>query len=488
MPLAPTSFREEGVGQPRIEADWRKSPPLSVGAISATMRKYLGRYTKHFKENERIYANIRARAGTSPKPRYILSDIGIVSNNGINKDKFSWMYLPPVGGAYNVTPQGKIRPWTYIFFHSFGYIWDRYHMGLSRHKGRRGLRKVLAPPGDEFGHHPSRWFAGVKEMTKNPELSRGAARKVSIHFCISRRGDVIVSTDLNDIAWHGGGRFIHPRNNNIVSVGFELEPQRIRLKPYGRAITAPFTTPQMTALAIVCKKLDTWRPTKQVYITRRSATSHNDFAQTKRLAQQHGSGYIQHSDVSPVYVNSAGKRRGGKVDAGAQFNILPGEKARIGSAAWHGEGINSSNGDGDWRGSGWTELWELMKRVRKFRAADQLFVTSIPSVEFALMKEFAEALQKSNSGQRSVLTAAQDRVAGLRRAANMQSRKRRATYAKAMTHGTALSTTVALTTAAVSKVLASFDTSNLKAPTGDVLTYDYETGTWRVGGTDSGSA
>jgi len=488
MTRAPTSYREEGAGQPNIAVDWRKSPPLTAGAVGATMQKYLGSYTRHIRANEHVYANMRTLQGASPKPRYIVSDVGIVSNNGINKNSFSWLYLPPKAGGYKVTPNGVVRPWSFLFIHSFGYTWDAPYMGIDKYAKRKSLHSRLAPPGDDMGHHPSRWFAGIKELTKSPALTRGKPNPVSIHFCISRRGDVVVSTDLNDIAYHGGGRLLHPRkSNNTVSVGFELEPQIVRHFPFGPTHVAPFTTPQMTALAIVCKKLDTWRPTKQVYITRRSAESHKDFAQTLRLATQHGSGYVQHSDVSPVYRNAEGKLKGGKVDAGAQFNILPGERAQVGSAVWNGTGVNAT-GLGEWRNSGWTELWGLMKRVRKFRAADQLFVSKVPDVEFALMKEFAEAVQQSNAGQRATLTSMQDRIAGLRRAANMQSRKRRATYAKALAHGTALSNTVALTTAAVSRSLIAFDLSSLEAPTGDVMSYDYTTGTWRVGGADTGRA
>lgn len=479
-----TRYREEGVGQPQITTDWQKKPPISAGDVGATMRGYYASFSRHFRANERVYANVRAQAGLSPKPRYIISDIGIVSNNGINKDKFSWVYLPPVAGKYNVTPRGVVRPWTFLFMHSFGYVRDYAALGLS---GNRSLQKRLVPPGDEYGHDPKRWFAGIKEVVKFPGYIKGKVRPVSIHFCISRRGDVVVSTDLNDIAWHGGGRLLDAKKrNNTVSVGFELEPQLHRFSPGAQVRVTPFTQPQMIALAIVCKKLTTWRPIKQVYITRRNATTHKDFAHTLRLAVEHGSGYVQHSDVSPVYTNNKGKKVGGKSDAGGQFNILPGEKARIGSSVWKGTGTNASNGTGEWVGSGWTELWGYMDRVRRFRAADQLFVASIPDVDFPLMTEFAEALQRSNSGQRAVLLSAQDRIAGLRRAANMQSRNRRATYAKAMTHGTSLSETVARTTAAMAKTLAALELS-LPKPTGEVMTYNYDTGTWAVSGTDSGS-
>lgn len=492
-PRAPTNYREEGVGQSRPTADWRKSPPLSVGAITSATRKYFSRYSKHYVENEHVYANARAAAGQSSKPRYIISDIGLVNSNGISKDRFTWVYLPPKAGAYNVWPKGVVRPWTFIFMHSFGYAFDWYHLGYDGRgrvrKGGRGLLNRTYPPGDQWGHHPTRWQSGNNELTLNTRLG-GSSRRVSIHFCVSRRGDVVVSTDLNDRAWHGGGRFLDAKkSNNTVSVGIELEPQSFRTAPGRFPITAPFTKPQMIALAVICKKMDTWRPIKRVYITRRSKTNHKDFAQTLKLAIQHGSGFVQHSDVSPVRTLKSGKKTGGKVDAGAQFNILPGETAEVGSPVWRGLGTSGSGGITGLRlGSGWTELWAYMDRVRKFRAADQLFVADIPSVDFKLMTEFAEALQKSNAGQRSVLLGAQDRIAGLKRAANMQSRKRRATFAKAMTHGTALSTTVANTTAAVAKTLATFDVSNLAAPTGDVMSYDYGTGTWLVGGNDTGSA
>lgn len=497
MPLAPTKFREEGVGHDALTSSWRKDSPITAKNVSAVMRQKYASYIKHFQENERIYANVRVAHGLPPKPRYLISDVGLVSNNGINANTFSWVYLPPCGGAFTVFPQGTIRPWTYIFIHSFGHTWDNPQMGIGKHaKGKRGLTSLMYPPGDEYGHNPSRWFSGIKQLTRNIELDppKEKTQKVSIHFCISRRGDVMVSTDLNDMARHGGGgilkgrgAILHPHGNNLVSVGFELEPQLMRLVPNGATYVAPFTKIQMTALAIVCKKLTTFRPVKRVYITRRNSTNHADYAQTAVLADKHGSGYVQHSDVSPVTIDSTGKPQGGKTDAGAQFNILPGQKARIGSQVWQGTGVNANNGNGPYMESGWTELWNLMDKIRRqFRLADEVFVESIPQFEFKLLGEFASVLQQSNAGEKAVVTALQDRINALARAAGLQSQKRRATYAAASAHGSALSTTVTRTAAAVTRTLSAFSTADIKAPTGNMLEYNFESGYWYTGENEAG--
>ena len=483
-----SKMREEGVGASHQANDWKGTPPRTAGDVSDSVRKLFSRFQGHFLENQRAYANVRRSKGLSPEPRYILSDFGLTSS--VFGQQFSWVYLPPVAGAYHVWPEGVLRPWSFICLHCFGGSFDQgIRPGVDRETGKRisgkGLihyKDRLTVSGDQYGHNPKRWFSGIKELTKNPELTaqRGSkARRVSIHVCISRRGDVVVSTDLNDQAWHCGGDILNPKGNNFVTVGIELETQFFRFVPRGPLFISPYPDPQMKALAIVCKKITTFRPIPQQYITKRDATNVKDFKQTRELAQKFQGGYVQHSDVNPVYTTSEGKRKGGKVDAGGQFNIIPGLRARVGSDVWDGTGIDNSNGDGDWMDSGWDQLWGLMAKPA-FRLADQIFADKLDQQEYQQLAQVAEAIQKANSGQKAALVALHDQAASVLRANRMQSRSRRTTYNKAMSHSTAVNTLINTSSNALAKSLTSFDLSSIEPVGGPISTYDETTGLWTV--------
>lgn len=441
--------REEGVSSNRTPAftNWT----LENDAAAQILSKKTRRLSRFFNANAEHYVNARVQKGRSPKPEYILSPVGLTDH----PLKFSWAWLPPARGVYRVWPKGKLRPWTYIFMHSFGYTWDRALL--------RKNRQRQAPPGDEYGHHPTRWMAGIRQLCAlNTDPNKKKQGSASIHFCISRRGDVVVSVDANDMAWHGGGdvRFTN-KGNNYYSIGFELEPALARYKYANGQLSQPLLLPypdrQMLALAIVCKKLVTFRPgIKEVYISKKNGS-------IRSQASQHGSGYIQHSDV-----------KASKVDTGAQFGIPPGNIGLPGNP-W----LNKYP-------SGWETLWDLMRPMR-FTLATDIFTKEIEKGDFNDISDLSVAMMKTtNAGQRAILQQQRDRVQGLRRASAMQAQARRTLYKQATSGATTMTDIISKSAANVTKQVERFNVAGVVGVRGDVQTYDFSSGTWKVGGTDTG--
>jgi len=430
--------------------DWS----LSNEAMDQIIAKKMRRLNSRLAKNTQFYINARTRRGIDPLPRYIISPVGITDH----PQKFGWSWFPPARGVYTTYPKGKVRKWTYIFLHSYGYTWDLYYM--------RKNRRRRFPPGDEFGHHPSRHFSAIQQLCAlNTDVTKPKKGSASIHFFISRRGDVACSVDLNDKAWHGGGDVRYTNaNNNEWSVGFEVEPALGRYKynsgKLSRPLLLPYSKPQMLALAIVCQKLVTYRGAiKEVYISKRNAGS------LKSQSAQHGSGYIQHNDVSSK-----------KVDIGGEFNILPGTRGLKGNP-W------LSNYP-----SGWDTLWDLMRPMR-FALATDIFVKDQAIKDFQDVTDMSVAMMKTkNAGQRAVAQQYRDRMLALHRASSMQAQERRFIYKQAAGQSTTLSDVVAKSTANVSKQVQQFSVAGVTGVQGPVQTFDYETGTWKVGGSDTGKA
>lgn len=491
MSGAPRNTRKEGVSTVTIpEKQWIDTPPLTSGQVNAKFRASLAGWRRHMISNARHYANVRQEAGLPGKPRYIVSDFGLVSYNGYDHRRFTWTYIPPQSASVNVWPQGKIRPWTYVFVHSFGGYFNQLRMWPRSQNCPKcsGNNNLLFLTNDKYGHLNKRWMGGLRPLTRSRGLDPNA-RRVSIHFCVSRRGDVVVSADLNDTAWHAGGGVLGFNSNNAVSIGFELEEDLIRAKRGGRTYVAPYTEPQLIALAIVMKKIETFRPIKHVYITKRAPGVDDDLGRATRLSQKYLSGYVQHSDVSLPSQ---------RTDAAAQFNLLPGRGGEFGSSRWNGTGYREDNGIA-WRDprsgityhkmkSGLDQLWGYMARVRKFDLATQVFAAEIPSLETALLGDLYVALQSSNKGQQALLRSHMKKVWALRRSINMEAKKRATLYGKAQDRGTKLYDILARMSANVSRIVSGFDASNLPSPQGPVQSFNEDTGTWYEDGQDTGSA
>lgn len=427
---------------------------LGSDAIAQLLGDKMGRLGGRFAQNAEHYLNARARKGRTPQPEYILSPVGITDH----PQKFGWSWIPPARGVYRVWPKGKIRPWTYLFIHSFGYTWDNWYLNKNR--------KRRFPPGDEYGHHPGRWFGGIRQLCAlNTDPTKKKQGNASIHFCISRRGDVLVSVDANDMAWHGGGTVSYtPKGNNYYSIGFELEPALGRYKYHNGKLSStkvlPYPDKQMLALALVCKKLVTYRGAiKEVYITKQKGS-------VRAQANKHGSGYIAHIDVHDK-----------KLDPRGQFSILEGQV-----------GGYSPNPFMKGLKSGWDQLWKLMRPMR-FALATDIFVKDVAVGDFSNMTDISVAMMKTtNAGQRAMVQQQRDRLLALRRASSMQAQERRFVYKQATGQATTMTDVVAKSTARVTKQVQRFSVASVKGVGGPVQTFDFDTGTWKVGGTDTGKA
>jgi len=471
MPSSKKSYREEGGGRGvPAGGSWI----LSSGEIDRIVSKRMRDLQRYFNRNRDVYRGVREAAKTSSDPRYIISGEGLTNH----PQKFNWAYLPPSEGCYKVTPHGKLRAWSWLFFHSFGYTWD-YGWYKNNPNGQK-------PPGDENGHHPNRWFAGITQLCGlTLEKPRPPESRTSIHCCVSRRGDVVWSVDANDLAFHGGGEIQMTKfGNNAVSIGFELEPAlckpRLPNGKYKSAALMPYTDRQMLALAIVCKKLETAQPAIEHFYARR------ENGPIRQQVAAHRGGYIQHRDVfypsdsaeAAVFSEKArakGKHRLTKVDATAQFDIPPGERGLPGN-----DFLKTAV-------SGWDQLWNMMNKMR-FNLATDVFVAKLDPSEFKGISDLSAAMARSsNPGQRALLQSQRDKLVALQRATGMQAQSRRAIYKQAEGQATTLSSIVGKSsaqTAQQANALASKPT----AVAGSILTYDYDTGTWKVGGTDTGKA
>jgi hypothetical protein len=410
-------------------------------------RKYRG-MLRHYKENAEIYANARARKGYDPKPTMILGPQGLVEQG------FVWTWMPPGNDAFRIWSKRRgPRPWTFIFIHSFSYGIDLPY--LRKHKA------ALHIPGDKWLHSPDRWFCGVNELTRVKDYTKRNKKgkkvnsKVSIHFCISRRGDVMTSVDLNDLAYHGGGtiRMLPRGGNNTWTIGLELEPALERTKPYGAVRLANYTDPQMLALAIMCKKINTIKPVAENVVSRLLPGS----IRKQCLAAQ--SGYISHIDIHPSK----------KLDPRAQFDIMPGQETGT-------------------QVSGFTQLWNLMKKVRNFDDTE-LFAPEIVEPTFQVA-DLTAMMGKVNDAQKIALKSQRDRLLALRRASSMQTQTRRTLSRASLGQGATLHNKMAQNVSRVTTVVRRFSTTSDNVPTltGQVQSYNEETGTWEVGGSDTGKA
>ena len=434
------------------------SDVLDANAIAQLLGKRMSQLGNLFAQNTEHYVNARVQKGRTPEPKYILSSVGLVDH----PQKFGWAWLPPNRGVYTILPQGQIRPWSYIFLHSYGYMWDLSY--LRRNRQRRFC------PGDVNGYHPTRWYAGLRQLCSlNTDPQKKRQGGASIHFCISRRGDVVVSVDVNDIAWHGGGiqgvdTPFTPKGNNYYSIGFELEPALARYKYSNGSLSNPMLLPysdrQMLALAIVCKKLVTYRNSiREVYLTKQNGSM-------RAQANKYGSGYLTHKDVNS-----------NKSDPGAQFDILPGET-----------GVNNANPWMQGLKSGWDQLWDLMRPMR-FSLATDIFVKDVTANITKDLANLSTAMMKNtNKGQQTVIQRQRDNLTAFKRAFTMQAQTRRDIYKSATNNATTMIDIAAKNVTNIVRQVQRFDASNIKGVGGSVQSFDFETGTWKVGGVDTKKA
>jgi hypothetical protein len=433
------SARQEGLGRDSTAGG---SWTLSADDISRIIAKKMRNLQRKLKDNETAYINAKPRKGLTPENRYIVSGVGLTDH----PQKFGWSWMPPAEACYQIWPKGKLRDWSWVMIHSFGYTWDYAFFG--KNQGR------IAPPGDQYGHHPARWMSAIQQLCAL-QLSdtRPPQSRASIHWCVSRRGDVLWSCGVNDLAYHGGGDVrIAKEGNNRWMVGCELEPALARYKQKNGKLSRPYILPytdrQMLAQAIVLKKLETFQPNIEHFYC--SKENGSIIAQAKA----HKGGYIQHKDVFSK-----------KVDANAQFDIQPGKRGLPGNP-------HLANYD-----SAWDTLWNMMAKMR-FNLATDIFTKKLTDSEFQNVSDMSNVVMKTtNAGQRAIVSAQRDRVLGLQRAASMQAQDRRALYKQGQSHASTMNSIVAKGTAAVSQQAQAYAGKVAKVG-GTIVTYSAETGLW----------
>jgi len=439
--------RQEGItgsslSRPNTSGGFDRKTDASLDRL-VTLK--IRRNLRFYRNNAELYANLRVEKGLDPAPKFIVGPVGFTDR----KDPFNWSWLPPSAGAFSFYKGGKReRPWAYIFIHSFGYTWDYHQFKVNR--------RLLMPPGDQYGSHPSRVFAAVNQLCARDNNANG---KSSIHCIITRAGDIIMSVDINDQAWHGGGTSFlkrRSRSNNTWTVGIELEPRIGRTSIKRKATLQNYTDRQMLSLAIFCKKLMSARAIGYNLISKKfggqqwdsNAKTWGNVVQgpVKSQTDAFNSGFVQHLDVHEK-----------KTDAAAQFDIAPGSP-----------------------GSGWDQLFGLIHKVRYFNLQTEVWTPTVPDISQTSASELSTAMLSADGTVKAVLQTHWDSERGFTRAAAIQAQGRRNHYKSALGQNAAtsdfLSKGAANLTKSVSRVIAA-----AKAMSGTIPQYDFATGLWNDG-------
>lgn len=470
----PVRVREHGFSTTgQSKSKWLA--PLDQDDITRTTRSFLAKMQEHATRNAETYANARVARNQPPEPRYILSKYGFERPANPFNQSFQYLYLPPRQGAYVVTPKGRIRPWNMVVLHQYGEAIDE--------KVLKTNRNVLSIATDEYGHNPERFMVGVRELTTRDAAD---ARKVSVHFIISRRGDVVASVDINDVGYHSGGDVKPPGLSlNTASIGFELESHLVRATPGGPIFRQPFSVPQLQATAIVLRKLDPFISVPRVYL--------QTIAQLRGAAKT--GGYVRHA-----VINTPGRR----IDAAAQFHIPPGQTAFAGSTWWN-TGTGSMT-DGPFAGtgptnlatpgadmsdptrmfvrgpqqSGWDQLWGYMDQIPGYNLATEVFETPATGLDLQLAESAAAISKAANRGQRIAVQAARDELNAMRRSEQMQQQDRRTLYQNSLTTNQSFSKALSDSITTVNATVDRYNPASVRGVSG-ATTFDEATGLWSDG-------
>ncbi len=86
------------------------------------------------------------------------------------------------------------------------------------------IHHISLPPGHFHGDAIERLFTGTLDPSAHPYFAAIAALRVSAHFLIRRRGELVQFVDTRRRAWHAGVSRLGDRERcNDFSVGVELE-------------------------------------------------------------------------------------------------------------------------------------------------------------------------------------------------------------------------------------------------------------------------
>lgn len=117
------------------------------------------------------------------------------------------------------------------------------------------LHNISLPPGQFGGPHIEQLFTNRLDTTAHPWFTQLEGLRVSAHFLIDRRGNVIQFASTEARAWHAGASVFagRPRCNDY-SLGIELEGTDIQ----------PYTDEQYRALANLTAVLRSRYPLRAV--------------------------------------------------------------------------------------------------------------------------------------------------------------------------------------------------------------------------------
>jgi AmpD protein len=86
------------------------------------------------------------------------------------------------------------------------------------------VHSISLPPGVFGGDEVERLFTNRLDASAHPYFEQIAAQRVSAHFFIRRRGEVVQFASCDERAWHAGASQWRGRENcNDWSIGIELE-------------------------------------------------------------------------------------------------------------------------------------------------------------------------------------------------------------------------------------------------------------------------
>jgi AmpD protein len=86
------------------------------------------------------------------------------------------------------------------------------------------IHHISLPPGRFRGDAIERFFAGTLDPAGHPFFREIASLRVSAHFLIRRRGELVQFVRTADRAWHAGVSVFQGRERcNDFSIGVELE-------------------------------------------------------------------------------------------------------------------------------------------------------------------------------------------------------------------------------------------------------------------------
>lgn len=86
------------------------------------------------------------------------------------------------------------------------------------------LHSISLPPGEYGGDAVQRFFCNELMLDQHPYFKGLATLRVSCHFYIRRRGELLQFVSADERAWHAGVSSYRESNNcNDNSIGIELE-------------------------------------------------------------------------------------------------------------------------------------------------------------------------------------------------------------------------------------------------------------------------